>query len=606
MDDAFTPNQTMPQLFLQRVAQHPDRVAMREKQLGVWTEVTWRKYQEHVEDVALGLLSLGVEKGDKVCIHGENSQEWLYADLGIQSAGALSVGIYPTNPPAEVQYIANHSDAKVYFAQDQEQTDKVLKVKDSLRHLQKIVTWDMRGLRNYQNPMLMSFKEFEERGRQLKECCPDLYMQKVNAGKPDDEALIVYTSGTTGPPKGAVHTHRSFLTGAKAMVDFFALNEGDRILSYLPLCHVTERSFSLAMPLFSGSVICFAENTNTVQRDLVEVGPTFIMFVPRILDKMSASIKIRIDDSSRLKRLLYKKFIGWGYNIADKKVREETLSVFWKILGFVGYWGLFRQLQDNLGLTKVRRALCGGAPVSPELIRYFRAIGVPIIQFYGQTEGLAVFFPTPDDIKYDTVGRNPLPGVDWKLSGDGETLWRWSGIIKGYYKDDQTTKQTIDGEGWLHSGDIGELDKDGHLKIVGRKKNIIITSGGKNITPEYIENKLKGSPYIDDAIVIGKAKPYLVALIQIKFEVVSHWAKSNRIPFTTLRDLSRNQAVIDLVGGVIENVNRELSNVEQIKKFCLIDVQLDHETGELTATMQVKRGIVEKKFAAEIAEMYGR
>ncbi|MDY6852592.1 MAG: AMP-binding protein, partial [Thermodesulfobacteriota bacterium] len=602
----LTADQTTPRLFLNRVALHPDHVAMREKHLGVWNEITWSEYQRHVEDFCLGLISLGLEPGDKACIHGENTQEWMYADLAIQSAGGVSVGIYPTNPAAEVQYIAGHCDARIYVAQDQEQADKIIQVKDSLPHLKKIVAWDMRGIWSYDEPLLISFKEVEELGRRLKEKQPGLFMERVNSGRPDDDALIIYTSGTTGPPKGAVHTHRSFLTGAKGMADFFELREEDHFLSYLPLCHAAERLFSVYMPLFSGAVISFAESTQTVQRDLVDVSPTFLALMPRILEKMRAGIKVKIDESTLLKRQLYKLFLAWGYEIAGKEMKDKPLPFLWKVKKLAAYYGLFRPLQDKQGLLQARRAVCGGAAVGPDLVAFFRAIGVPITQIYGQTEGLIIFAPAEDDIKTDTVGKNPFEGVTWMLSEENEILWKWGGVFKGYYKDEAVTKETIDEDGWLHSGDIGQLDEDGHLKIVDRKKNIIITSGGKNITPEYIENKLKSSPYIADAIIIGEARPFLTALIQIDFDVVSHWAETKKLAYTTLRDLSRNQAVIDLVSGIVTEVNKTLARVEEVKKFSLIDIELDHETGELTATMKVKRNVIDKKFGAEIEKMYKR
>lgn len=602
----MTPDQTTTQAFLERTALHPDRVAMREKHLGVWNEITWRAYLEHVEDFCLGLISLGLEQGDKACIHGENTQEWMYADLAIQSAGGVSVGIYPTNPAAEVKYIAGHCDAKIYVAQDQEQADKIIQVKDSLPNLKKIVVWNMRGIWSYDEPLLISFKEVEELGRRLKEKQPGLFMEKVNSGRPGDDALIIYTSGTTGPPKGAVHTHRSFLTGAKGMADFFDLREDDHFLSYLPLCHAAERLFSVYMPLFCGAVISFAESTQTVQRDLVDVSPSVLALMPRILEKMRAGIKVKIDESTLLKRQLYKLFLAWGYEIAGKEMKNKPLSLFWKIRKLAAYYGLFRPLQDKQGLLRARRAVCGGAAVGPDLVRFFRAIGVPITQIYGQTEGLIIFAPAADDIKTDTVGKDPFEGVTWMLSEDNEILWKWGGVFKGYYKDEAVTKETIDEDGWLHSGDIGQLDEDGHLKIVDRKKNIIITSGGKNITPEYIENKLKSSPYIADAIIIGEARPFLTALIQIDFDVVSHWAETRKLAYTTLRDLSRNQAVLDLVSGIVTEVNKTLARVEEIKKFRLIDIELDHETGELTATMKVKRNVIDKKFGAEIEKMYKR
>jgi long-chain acyl-CoA synthetase len=599
-------NQSTPQVFLERVAKNPEGVAMREKHLGIWTEISWNKYREHVEDLTLGLNLLGVKKGDKVCIHGENSQEWLFADLAIQSAGGVCVGIYPTNPAAEVLYIVEHSDTKIYFAQDQEQTDKVLQVKDKLPALEKIIVWNTRGLDNYEDPLLMSFKELEEMGRKHKGENPGLYNELVEAIEPDDESLMVYTSGTTGPPKGAVHTHRSFLTGAKSMAEFFEMDESDQFLSYLPLCHVAERIVSVYIPLFSGTVINFAESSATVQRDLTEISPTFVALMPRILEKMSATIKVKIDESTFLKRFVYKKLVAIGLFLADKKLNREPLPIWGPLFEWVAYWGLFRYLQDKLGLLRMRRSVCGGAAVSPELIRYFRAIGVPVTQVYGQTEGLIIFAPTPDDIKTDTVGRHPFNGVEWKLSEKDEILWRWAGNFKGYYKDEATTSKTVDKDGWLYSGDIGQIDEDGHLKIVDRIKNIIITSGGKNITPEYIENKIKSSPYIGDVIVIGEGRNYLTALIQVDFEVVSHWAEGQKIAFTTLRDLSQNKAVIDLVAEVVTQANSELAQVEQIKKFSLIDIELDHESGELTATMKIKRNVIETRFADQISTMYGK
>ena len=360
------------------------------------------------------------------------------------------------------------------------------------------------------------------------------------------------------------------------------------------------------MPLFSGAVINFAESSGTVQRDLIEVGPTFVALMPRILEKMRAAIKVKMDESTIFKRFIYKKLINVALVLADSKLNKEPLPSWANVFEWVAYWALFRKMKDKLGLLRIRRSVCGGAAVAPELIRYFRAIGVPITQIYGQTEGLIIFAPTPDDIKTDTVGRLPFNGVEWKLSDEKEIMWRWPGNFKCYYKDEHATGKTVDEDGWLYSGDIGELDQDGHLKIVDRKKNIIITSGGKNITPEYIENKIKASSYISDALVIGEGRNYLTALIQIDFEVVSHWAESKRIAFTTLRDLSRNKAVVDLVADVVSEANGQLAVVEQIKKFSLIDVELDHETGELTATMKIKRSVVEKRFFKEISRMYGR
>ena len=591
---------SLPGLLVQRAGERPTAVAMRKKELGRWREYTWEEYLTRAARVGLGLMELGVEPGDRVAIHSENRPAWLLADMGIQGIGAVTVGVYPTSPAAEVEYLLGHSESVVLIAEDEEQLDKALAVRKNLPNLRRIVVIDTRGVRNLDDPMLTTFAEVEQLGaeRQASE-----WLDRVAALDPADPAVIVYTSGTTGPPKGAMISHNNLIAAADTFATVFEAQASDEVLSYLPLCHIAERLTSGIDALAVGYTVNFGEGGESFVSDLQEVQPTFFLGVPRVWEKMLAGIQIRMNDASRLKRANYRFWVKQGARLARKRMKGK-LNPLDKLVYGLGWLLLFRSLRQKLGLGRVRVALSGAAPVAPQVLEFFWALGVPVREGYGQTEGTALATYTPeDDVRIGTVGK-ALPGVELKIAEDGEILVRGRGVFVGYLKNEAATRETVDAEGWLHTGDVGVLDEDGFLKITDRKKDIIITAGGKNISPSEIENRLKVSPYIREAVVIGDRRKYLTALIGIEPDTVGDWATRRHLSYTTYRDLTTKPEVQGLVQEVVDEVNKELAQVETIKRFALIPKELDHEEGELTATQKVKRSAIAKEFDDLIEAMY--
>ena len=581
-----------------------ERVGLREKDLGIWQEVSWREYQERVMYFCLGLEDLGVTRGDHLAIIGDNCREWIYADLAAQALGAVGVGVYATSPAKQVAYVMGHSDAVIAVAKDQEQTDKILEVRDQLPGLRKIVIIDMKGLKNYQDPMIISYREVEKRGAKLSRENKNRYEAMVMATRPGDVALMVYTSGTTGPPKGAMLTHKNLISICHQFDQVLPMDRDDQIVSYLPLCHVAERLMTLVQGLNFGYTANFTESVATVNESLYEISPTIFVGVPRIWEKMHAGILINIQDASSLKRHMFGLWMSVGERALKREVNGRP-GPFDPLLKTMGRLLLYRSVLDKLGLRRVRLALSGAAPISPEVLKFFRVLGLEIAQVYGQTEVTGVSHYQPgDDIHMGSVGM-PLPGMECKLADDGEILLKGETLFAGYYKDEAATRRTVV-DGWLHTGDVGEFDEDGRLYITDRKKDILITSGGKNIAPSEIENRLKVSPYINEAIVIGDARPYLTALIQVEMETVSKWATDRGIPFTTFKSLSQQKEVRELVTKEVDQCNRAFSRVETIKKFTLLNKELDHDDDELTATMKVRRTAVAERFKDLINKMYLR
>jgi len=563
---------SLPSLLLKHAAERPDDAALREKSLGVWREISWAQYAERSARVGLGLLELGVEPGDRVAVQSENRPEWLLADLGAQGIGAIVTGVYPTSPAAEVEYLLEHSEAVVLVAEDEEQLDKALAVRERLPALRKIVLVDPRNVRGVEDdPMILTFAQLEELGAQRER---SEWERRVAKLREEDTAIIVYTSGTTGPPKGAMISHANQMAAAEAFLAVYDVGPRDEVLSYLPLSHVAERLFSVIDAVAAGYVVNFGEGGESFMQDLRDVQPTFFLGVPRVWEKMMATVEIRMADASLVKRRLHRSGLAkWP-------------------------------LREKLGMSRCRIALSGAAPIAPQVLEYFRRLGVPIREGYGQTENTAVCTYTPaDDVRIGTVGK-AAPGVELRIAEDGEILTRSKGVFQGYFKNPEATAETVDAEGWLHTGDVGELDADGFLTITDRKKDIIITAGGKNISPSEIENKLKVSPYVREAVVIGDRRKYLVALIGIEGDTVGDWATRRRLAFTTYADLSAKPEVRELIDGVVREVNGELAQVETIKRFELIGKELDHEDGELTATQKVKRRAIEEQFRSEIEELY--
>ena len=596
-------DKTLPQVFLDRVAMCGDQIALREKDFGIWQHITWNQYRSHVEHFALGLVSLGFKRGDHLAIISENCKEWLFADLACISLGGITVGVYPTSPYPEVKYVVHHSDAVIVVCEDQEQTDKILEVMDDLPMLKKIIVKDMKGLRNYPKDIILSFKDVENIGRQLSKTKPQLFVEKVNKGNPEDICIMIYTSGTTGQPKGAMVNHKNVAATTWASADAMEVTRKDSVVSYLPLCHVAEQIFSLYLPLFIGNTVSFAESIATIQNDLREIAPTLFLGVPRIWEKLHSSVTINIQDSSRLKRWIFTHCMAIGYKVAHLRLDHKKISLGLQLAWWAGYWLTFRALQNYVGLRKTRLSLSAAAKVSPEELLFFHALGVQTKEGYGMTEctGLS-FIHMGNDIKLGTVGK-PISCIDYKLASDGELMKRGPSIFKGYYKNPEATADTII-DGWLLTGDIATVDEDGHVSIVDRKKDILITSGGKNIAPSLIENELKVSPYIKEAIVLGDGKKFVSALIQIEFENVGKWATNRQLPYTTFKSLSNKPEVRDLIQAELNTVNAKFARVENVRKFLLLTKELDHDDDEMTATMKVRRATIYKKFAREIDTIY--
>lgn len=608
-------NATLPGMLLHRARTTPQRLALRQKQRGIWRRYTWHDYFVHVRRFALYLQSQGFTAGDKLVIASDNSVEWFFADLAAQSLGGVTVGIYPTNPWPELQYIVRHCRAKVALCGDQEQTDKILdamKNGDGLPDLERIITVDPKGMRHYGDERIAIFAHALDIGHRLEmeagrsEC----FEVGIEALIPTQDALIVYTSGTTGMPKGARLSHRSIATNALALGQ--AHGYGNKpplsVVCYLPLCHVAERLMSLAVQLVYGSEVNFAESIDAVVNDLREIGPTYFLGVPRIWEKLQHSILMRSKEARPLGRHCFERALAIATGIAERALanggRPATLrdALVQKLLQIV----IFRNTLASIGLDRVETAMTGGAALSPEVILYFRALGVPIYQIYGMTESSgATHSQVPGQTGLGESGP-PLPFVEQRLADDGELLIRGPIVFSGYLYDEAATASTIDG-GWLKTGDIVEISpQSGAVRVVDRKKAIIITSGGKNITPSLIENELKKSVYIEEAVLIGDGRHFISALIQIDLETVGKWAQEKGLAYTNYQSLASLPEVERLIDAEVAEVNSRFSRVENIRKFVILRKQLDHDDGEMTATMKVRRSAIERKFAREIETIYGR
>lgn len=596
---------TLPSLFRERARASAGRVALREKRDGIWRELTWTDYAERVRAFGLGLVALGVAPGDRVAIHSEDRPEWLVADIGTMSVGAISVGVYPTNPPAEVEYLLAHSGARVLVAEDQEQVDKALAVADRCPGLERIVYVDPKGLRGYRDPRLLAYPEVERLGRALHAEEPGRFDRLVDERMPSEVATIVYTSGTTAAPKGAMLTEANLAAAIRLSAAVWDASEDDRICSYLPLCHVAEKVFSIHLPIAFGASANFAESIDTVTANLREIEPTIFLGVPRIWEKMAAGIQIRMQDADPIKRAIFRLWVRVGERLADVWIANRGRHPFpWGLLYGLGWLFLYRSLQDKLGLGRCHTPVSSSAPVAPEVLRFFHAIGIRVREAWGLTECTgAATLTRGNDVRIGTVGP-AVPGGEVRVAADGEILLRSGLVFAGYYRDPAATADAIDGDGWLHTGDVGRLDEAGHVLITDRKKDLMITAGGKNIAPSLIENKLKASPLIKEAIAIGDRRSYVSALIGIERDAVADWATRRGITFTTFRDLTEKPEVVELIASEVRRANRDLAGAEQVKRFRLIPKELDHQDGELTATQKVKRKVMQDRFGDLIETLY--
>ena len=593
---------SLPLALRRLVASRGDQVALRHKHLGLWREYGWRDYEANVARAGLGLRALGVSAGDRVAILGDNRPEWLFADLGAQGIGAVAVGVYATSPESEVAYVLEHSGCVVAVVEDEEQLDKVLGARERLPALRHAVIMEPRGAAHHlAEGRAITFERLMELGGG--EPRAEFYAA-VDAIDPAAVAILVYTSGTTGPPKGAMLTHRNLTEAGRAWAACMPVDAGTELLSYLPLCHIAERMFSAVLALTVGYTVSFGGGGESLVSDLRELQPTFFFGVPRVWEKMLASVTIRMADASPLKRRTFDFWMRVGRRLGRRNLAGEPLSPWERALQALGWVLLYRPLRERLGLTRIRWAGSGAAPIAPKVLEFFWCIGVPIVEGYGQTEGTAVATFTPvQRVKLGTVG-TAVPGTALRIADDGEILVRSACVFAGYFRNEAATRATVDDDGWLHTGDVGSLDEDGYLTITDRKKDIIITAGGKNISPSWIENALKVSPYVREAIVVGDRRKFIAALIGIELDTVGDWATRRRIPYTTYKDLTERPEVVALIDEWVETVNADLAQVERVKRFALIEKELDHEDGELTATQKVKRAAIAAQFDAVIEELY--
>ena len=579
------------------------KVALREKYLGIWQEFTWEEYYQHVKWFALGLRELGFKKGDKLAIIGDNRPEWVFSELAAQSLGGVSVGLYQDSILKEVAYVINHSDATFVVAEDQEQVDKILEIKKEIPKVKKVIYYDPKGMRNYRDPLLMYFYDVVDMGREVDERNPNLYDRLVEEGKGTDVAIISYTSGTTGFPKGAVLSYKNMINMAVNLMKVDPRREDEEYLSFLPMAWMGEQMMTISSALIACFTVNFPEEPETVQENIREIGPHVIFSPPRIWENICATVQVKIMDSTWLKRKVYQLCMPIGYRMADYKFSKKKPPFYMRILYGIAYLLLFRALKDRLGFSRIRHAYTGGAALGPDTFRFFHALGINLKQIYGQTEiaGISCLH-RDDDIDFNTVGK-PIPGTEIKIAENGEILSRSDSVFLGYYKNEEATKEALK-DGWLHSGDAGYIDEKGHLVVIDRLKDLMQLSDGTRFSPQFIENKLKFSPYIKEAVVLGKNRPYITAIINIDYGIVGKWAEDRLISYTTYTDLASKDQVYDLIAGEVEKVNRDLPEKMRIRKFVLLYKELDADDDELTRTRKLRRGFVEQKYKDIIEALY--
>ncbi len=611
--DAPAPTVTVASLARDWGISDPNRIAMREKDFGIWQEYSWARTWGLVMDAAHGLLALGIDVGDRVSIQAEDRPEWVILDLAAVAVRGITVGFYPTNPAAEVKYLLTDCGATVHLAEDQEQVDRVLEIDPAaVPNLGRIIYCEPRGVHSYSDDRLMDWDDFLAAGRQHRAENPDAVVDRMAEALPDDVMTLVYTSGTTGPPKGAMLTNANTefsitrIMGEDGLRGKRVPTADDLVVTYLPLCHVAERIFSTWHMVSCGLCLNFAESIETVTVNLREVQPTLFFAVPRIWEKLHASVMIKGTDASPFKRL----WLRFGLKLASVIGREKVANgglhtTKSRLLNLVGYPLVFRAIQERIGLRRCWHAGSGAAPIAPEVLEFFIGIGVPVYELYGMTENAAVATGNfPGRMVLGTVGE-PYPDIGFRLDEEtGEIQTKHPGVFVGYWNRPEQTAETFTADGWLMTGDVGEWVDGTHVRIIDRIKHIIITAGGKNISPSEIENSLKTSLYVKEAMVIGDRRKFLSALIGIELDTVGDWALRRNIPYTTYRDLSEKPEVLELIQGVVNETNEKFARVESIREFRMIPKELDHEDGELTATQKIKRSAMEDAFGHLIEEIY--
>jgi len=594
---------TLPQMLRQRARQTPTEIAIRQKAFGIWHPYSWGDYWRRACHVGLGMHALGISASSHIGIISENRLEWVLAQMGAGAIGAITVGVYPTSPASEASYVVAHADVELIVCEDQEQVEKMLECLDDLPRLRHIVVIETKGFRNYPGAIkarIVSFEDLENMGRERAQANMQPIDDVLAKQSLDDVGLMIYTSGSTGKPKGAMITSRNMRAVVPGIVDRLELQAGSRHLSYLPLCHVAEQMLTTFVPIYLGSQVNFGESLRTVQGDLREVAPTLFLGVPRIWEKLYAAITIKMQESRAPMQTLYHRALKACEPFAHKAAHQRSLKerltyTFW-------YWVILRALLNFIGLRRASVALTGAAPISPAVIRYFRTLGVPLIEVYGLTESTGMILgQCLDDVRWGSSG-TVTTGVEYQVAEGGELLIRGDMVFAGYYKNPDETRAVIQ-NGWLHTGDVVKEDH-GALYIVDRLKDVMITAGGKNLTPSEIENAVKASAYIKECIIVADRRRFVAALIQIDFETVSKWAESRAIAFTHFRSLAEHPAVRELVQAEIDQANAHLAEVARVRRFHILTKELDHDDGEVTATMKVRRATIYKAYEPEIEALY--
>ena len=594
---------TTPAVFKSTVSRYGDRVAMRKKQFGLWQDISWNDYFQQACRVGTALKSMGLRKGERVAIIGDNCPEWVFIDMGIQCAGGVAVGIYATSAWQQVSYVVNHSGARFLFVENEEQLDKWLRFKDKAPKLRRVIVWDTEGLRQFKDPKVMTFENLLAQGRERAAEAPGAFESLIDTIAPQDLAVLIYTSGTTGAPKGAMLTHANVTWMARAVNEANPVYETDQVLSFLPLCHIFERLFSVFIHITHAYTVNFIERPDTVTDNMIEISPTVGYAVPRIWEKYYSGIRIRMSHATWFKRMVFNIALNIGKSRASLAMDFKPIPTHLNGLYRLAYLAVFRKLRERLGFDRLRIAYSGAAPISAEVLRFFQSIGINLIEGYGQTEATGVTtISRVGHVKFGAVGQ-PVPGTSVKIADDGEILVKSPSVFKGYFNNTGSTRETIV-NGWLRSGDMGEIDEDGFLRITDRKKDIIVTAGGKNIAPQYIENMLKSSIYINDAVVIGDRRKFISALVMIDEDNVVKYAQDQKIQFSTYKDLTLSPHILKLIQSEVDGVNERLARVENIRKFSILPKKLYEEDGEVTPTMKVKRKYVNEAFKDLIEEMY--
>ncbi|MEO8144734.1 MAG: AMP-binding protein [Betaproteobacteria bacterium] len=596
---------TVPKMFWHGVKTRRPKTIFRQKNFGIWQSVTWDELGRSAREIGMGLASLGYQPGEVVSILSNTNKEWVCADLGALGAAGVVNGIYPTDAASQVEYLLTDSGSVYAFIEDEEQLDKLLEVRDRVPGLRKAVVFDMEGLHDLNDPQVISLETLRSLGREYDAAHPGEWERRIGLRKPEDLAILVYTSGTTGKPKGAMISHQNIVLTCEGYQAAFPQGENDERMAFLPLCHIAERLGGEYHAILSGAVLNFVENPDTVPENVREISPTIFTAVPRVWEKFYSGVLIRLKEAGPLQQWAYKVAIGIGYRQARLREERKSVPASLSALFWLARLLVLNNVRKVIGVHRAKFLVTGAAPISPDLVRWYMALGLEMVEVWGQTESCgAVTSNIGGAVKPGSIGPK-MSHAEVRISPEGELLVRGPTVFMGYLNQPEKTAETLK-DGWLHTGDVGKVDAEGYFYITDRMKDIIITAGGKNITPSEFENQLKFSPYITDAVVIGEKRPYLTSLIMIDHENVEKFAQDNAIPFSNYMSLCRRPEIQELIQSEIDRVNKAFARVEQVKKFRLIEQKLTAEDEELTPTMKLKRKLVNDKYKSLIESMYVR